>query len=208
MILDTLDWLLLAVLILAAINGFRKGLIKSIGGVFSLVVGIWCAVQWWQPITQYLEKNYSVVTTLSVSIAKHIPFPVLDDTGGLVPLLFKSSLYAYQGMPYHISRVLVSAAVFLLTVSIIAGLTMAIWHILSVVFEWGILGMVNRVGGVAFEVSKVVLVLTILVGVLNPVMQAAARAKLEWAILAMEYMDSSVLVPYLESLFAFMGTII
>lgn len=207
MFFNTLDWVIISLLVLAAVLGFKKGFIKSAGAVVSVIAGLLAALTFWEPAVLYLEKNYMIISGLNETIQKVLPIPTFDNLEGMVPSLFESARYAYQGATYHVARLIVSALAFVLILLVAAGILKLVWSILSILFDWGIMGTINRLGGTAFELAKGVLILSIIVGIAVPIIKSTARTGLPSAVNAQTYLATSTLVPYLDSIFQLMGRI-
>lgn len=205
--IHVLDCIFMIMILYGALAGYKKGLIESVGAIASFVLGVGAAIIYWEPATAYLQSNYSLITLVANSLTRHLPVPVFDDIGGMVSSLFSSSLYAYQGLIYHIARLLVSGLVFILILILVTKLLGMVWHILSMVFGWGVLGLGNRVGGVAFESLKVILVLSILTGLAMPLLRSLSATGMPISVDMTHYLDSSVLLPFLEGIFQIMGKI-
>ncbi|NLV15660.1 MAG: CvpA family protein [Syntrophomonadaceae bacterium] len=202
------DCIILLLIAGGALAGFRKGFIKSVGAIISAVLGIFAAVYYWQPITEYLQKNYGVITFVAERCEKIIPITAFEDTGGMTSLLISSSLYAYQGLAFHIARLLVSALVFLVVLGVVSILLRMLWHFLSMIFGWGIMGGADRIGGMAFEAAKAILLLSIIVGLMMPLTRSFSATGIFISEEMLNTINTSTLLPYLESLFEVMGTII
>ncbi|MGE5415394.1 MAG: CvpA family protein [Acidobacteriota bacterium] len=205
--LNTLDWILLLVVLIAAVSGFRKGFVKCLGGVVAVVAGTVCALSFWDPVTMYLQDNYQLITLVSQKITPNLTLPTFDNIEGLVPTLFDSVSYAYQGLAYHVARLIVSAGVFILLAFLVGFLIRFLWRLLEMIFEWGILGAANKITGLLFEVTKAVLIMTLTIGIATPVVNALSRTEVSEAVIAQGYIKDSALVPYLESLYEIMGRI-
>ncbi len=205
--IHVLDCIFVIMILYGALVGYKKGLIESVGAVASFVLGVGAAVFYWEPATDYLQSNYSLITLVANGLTRHLPVPVFDDIGGMVPSLFTSSLYGYQGLIYHIARLIVSALVFILILILVTRLLGIVWHIISMIFGWGILGLGNRVGGGVFESLKVILVLSILSGLAMPVVRSLSATGMPISVDLITYLDKSLLLPYLEGLFQIMGKI-
>lgn len=205
MALNTLDWILLAVMLGACIAGLRKGLVESVAGLVAVGVGIAAALYFWEPVTIYLQDNYGLIGLLAEKLGGVLTLPAFDSTEGLVPTLFASVRYAYQGFAYHAARLIASGAVFLLLMLAAGFLASALLRIVGLLFEKGLLGTLNRLGGGLFGLARAVLILVVLTGVLSPVIEALARGQVEMAAAAQGYIKSSSLVPYLENLFLMLG---
>ncbi|MGI6512864.1 MAG: CvpA family protein [Syntrophomonadaceae bacterium] len=203
-----LDCILVVLVLYGFLVGFRRGLIASIGSIASLVLGIGAAILYWEPVTDYLQNNYSLITYVAQFLAEQLPMPVFDNPQGMVSTLLSSGLYAYQGLIYHIARLIVAALVFILLLFLVSRLLALVWHLLSMVFGWGILGAGNRMGGAAFEALKIVLLLSILAGLALPLIRSLADTGFPLAVDMINYLDESLIIPYLEGIFEFMGRII
>lgn len=160
------------------------------------------ALKFWEPVTVYLQKNYAITTLLATTLEKHFPIPVFDNA---MPSLVESGLNIYRGFAYHLAGLLIAAIVFILIVIVVAAITGIIWQILSLLLNWGLFGVVNRIGGVAFELGKTAIIFSFLICILEPLIQTLATVGLSWAILAQSHLNASLMVPHLESIFNLMG---
>jgi uncharacterized membrane protein required for colicin V production len=207
-VLNVLDWFFLVLLVLAGLAGFRKGLINSAGGLVAIFFGVLTASACWRTLTDYLQKNYDLITICAGAIQKHLPTPAFDVTEGLVPTIFKNSLYAYQNAPYHVATMIISALVFVLIVIAVTGLITVLFKVVSIPFNWGILGLTNRIGGGLFMLAKQVLILAVVVGLAGPMVTTLAHTGVAGMIDLEKYTKGSLLFPCLENLFQLMGKII
>jgi membrane protein required for colicin V production len=67
---NTLDWILLAMMMIGFINGFRKGLVMELATLLGLVAGIWLAVQGHTAMQDWISGN----TTLSGPFLPYLSF--------------------------------------------------------------------------------------------------------------------------------------
>ena len=74
-----LDCILVVLVLYGFLVGFRRGLIASIGSIASLVLGIGAAILYWEPVTDYLQNNYSLITYVAQFLAEQLPMPVFDN---------------------------------------------------------------------------------------------------------------------------------
>ncbi|MCB0820625.1 MAG: CvpA family protein [Bacteroidetes bacterium] len=58
--LNSLDWVLLAMMIIGFINGFRKGLVMELATLIGLVAGVWLAVKGHSVMEDWLRGNTSL----------------------------------------------------------------------------------------------------------------------------------------------------
>ncbi|MGE5372959.1 MAG: CvpA family protein [Solirubrobacterales bacterium] len=206
--LNPMDLGILVLVGLFAINGYRKGLVQSIGGILALALGLFIAVNYWQPTSDYLQDNYGLTTVISKAVEDAIPVPSFESQEGMVPLFFKSTLYAYRGLANHIARLAVGGLAFGLLLMIVAAATSFLWKGLGVLLEIGMLGWLNRFGGSAFEVLRLLVILSIAAGLLMPVIQSMSQTDTPLMVAASEMTRASTFVPILEKSFQWMGTLI
>lgn len=205
---NEIDILFVIVILFFAVSGYRKGLIVSVGGVLSIVLGIYCAITFWPAIGDYLQENYALVSILAGAMERVLPVPAFDQMEKMVPLLFETATYAYRGLAYHMARLLVSALSFVLIFMLVLFVTRMIWRLLSAVFNWGILGTANRMGGLGFESAKAILILSIVVGLAAPILKTIAQTGVQSAVIANGFYRESCLAPWLEQIFQLMGRLI
>lgn len=70
-----LDLILGALLIFAAITGFRKGFLKSLIGVFGNMIALLCSYRMAAPVTAWLSTEYGVADKLADYISGLLPMP-------------------------------------------------------------------------------------------------------------------------------------
>lgn len=71
--MNLLDWGIVICLVLGALGGLRRGLVRSLLGLAGLVVGAILASQLYRPLCTLLETHYSWVSRLAGGIAPHLP---------------------------------------------------------------------------------------------------------------------------------------
>lgn len=205
--IHVLDCIFVVMVLYGVFAGLRKGLIASVGAIATFVLGIGAAILLWEPVTDYLQTHYSLITFVASYLSERLPMPVFDDLGGMTSTLLNSGLYAYQGLIFHIARLVISGLVFILILFLVTRVLGVVWHILSMVFGWGILGVGNRIGGAVFESLKVILIFSILAGLAMPVIRSLSETGFPAAVDLNTYLDGSFLLPCLEGIFQIMGKI-
>ncbi len=68
--LNTLDWILIAMLIIGFINGFKKGLVMELTTLLGLIGGVWLAVKGHIVMQQWIKNN----TTLEGPFLPYLAF--------------------------------------------------------------------------------------------------------------------------------------
>uniref|UniRef100_UPI003217EC3D CvpA family protein n=1 Tax=uncultured Draconibacterium sp. TaxID=1573823 RepID=UPI003217EC3D len=75
--MNYIDLILGILLILAAINGFRKGLISEVASLAALILGIWGAIKFSYITTDFLIDNFDLQTEYMNLISFAITFVVI-----------------------------------------------------------------------------------------------------------------------------------
>lgn len=71
--MNWLDLVVIALLVLGAFRGLRRGLIRSVLGLAGLVLGLVLASQLYRPLADYLELHYGTVSRMASGISPHLP---------------------------------------------------------------------------------------------------------------------------------------
>lgn len=110
--MNYIDIILVILLLLAAINGFRKGLIAEIASLAALILGIWGAIKFSYVTSEFLIENFDlktdylniisfVVTFIVIVILVHIVGNVVNKLVDTVMLGFVNKL---AGLVFGILR--------------------------------------------------------------------------------------------------------
>lgn len=73
--MNLVDLLILFFLIMGAVNGFKKGFLNSIIGLFSTVLGLIVAIKYYSYLTQWAEAKFQVVTKLGHFFTGYVNLP-------------------------------------------------------------------------------------------------------------------------------------
>ena len=209
--LNVLDYLIIIGLAVSILIGFQKGLIRSLGGVVSTLVGLGIAFLFRNPAANYLEEHFGLVSDLTSFLEKK----VLNSAG--VPeqhTLITSLPIVNQGIAAlnrqvtEFAYLLMAALCFLLLYFISSQLIRFICYILERIMHWGILGGVNCLGGAVIIFTQNTVIMAVLAGVLSSPLKLGAAIGLRSALLAQNYIDSSGLFPHLLKSFDIMQALI
>lgn len=75
--MNYVDIILLILLVLSAINGFRKGLISEVASLAALILGIWGAIEFSYITTEFLVENLHLTTGYLNIISFVVTFVVI-----------------------------------------------------------------------------------------------------------------------------------
>ena len=208
---NALDYLIIINLVVSILIGYQKGLIRSLGGIVSTLFGLGAAFLLRNPAANYLQEHYGVVTDLTAWLEKRM----LNSAGvSEQPALIASLPIVTEGIAAihrqitEFAYLLVAALCFLALYIISSHLLKYICAILDKIINRGIMGGVNRLGGLVIILTQNTIIMAVLAGVLISPLELGAKIGLSSASLAEYYIGGSVLFPYLLKTFDIMHALI
>jgi len=210
MALNTLDYLILALLGISALLGFYRGFLSVLGGFASTLIALFVAIIYRSELAYYLEKQFGLNKLLSQAMADRIPQPTMGGsmTESLLPSL--KTLPLVQEQLANFAHLIIVILSFILLYIIISKGLRLIWKVLEAPFHKGLLGGINRLAGMLLLLGKDLLIMAVILGILYPFVKSGADMGMSGFINTSQLVDQSSLTPYLfnvfnslESLFGF-----
>ena len=208
---NALDYIIIAVLLLSGLIGYKRGFIASVGGIISKLAGVGIAFLYRDDAATYLQEHYGVVNSLASSLEKRLP---ISAWGLNQPIQVSSLPGLNEGLAYihrqitEFAYLLVVALCFLLLYMISSYLIKFCCTILEKLFLWGILGGMNQFAGAGTIMIQNIIIMAALVGVLNAPLGLGAKIGMKGISQAAGYIQSATLVPYLLRVFVFLQEMI
>lgn len=198
--LNSLDYIIIAVLLLSALAGLKKGLFKVISGLMGVLIGLWAAFSFYRELAEYLEHDFGAGAILAGILQDKLPLPAFD------PRLLEAVGYApgLADPASSLASTLLTALSFLLILLLGSKLVQIMCQLLDGLFAQGILAGVNQSLGMSLLVVRNLIIMAILAGILLPPLELAARMGMPGALLAAQYMDESLLLEPLSKLFVYL----
>jgi hypothetical protein len=204
---NSLDYIFIAILVLSGLIGYKRGFVASVGGIVSTLVGVGIAFLYRNDAASYLQEHYGVVSSLATALEKRMPISALGSNQA-IPL---SSLPGVnEGLAYvhrqftELAYLMVVALCFLLLYMISSYLIKFFCAILEKLFLSGILGGMNQLAGAGTIMTKNIIIMAVLLGILNSPLGLGAKIGVKSISQATVYIQGSALVPYLLKVFAFL----
>ncbi len=202
--LNVLDYAIIAILLLSALAGLRRGLFKVIGGLMGILIGLLVAVVFHRELALYLEEHFGLSTWLAGVFQEKLPLPALNP--GLVKALdFPAGL---ADPAFYLATSLVIAISFLVILLLGSKLVQLLCELLEGIFAHGILSGVNRGLGMGLLVLKNLLIMAVLAGVLVTPLELGARMGLPGALITTQYMHDSFLLEQLLNIFDYLKALL
>lgn len=209
--MNWLDWLILAVVGLSAVQGLRRGLVLTLTRLISLVGAIVAALVLTRPVVTFLETRFGLVTSFSQAVAGWVRLPadfaatkVSElSAGQLVALLERSGLpEPYQEAvvawiaetPGQVAlsldrfihqglALLLANAVAFLVLLVLARCVIGLFgRTLSGALHSLGAGSLDYLGGLALGAAQAALILGLLLGLSQPWLAAGAPQALQEAV--------------------------
>ncbi len=199
---NSLDYLILALLGISALLGFYRGFLSVLGGLASTLIALFVAVIYRNELALYLEKKFGLDMLLSQAIADKIPQPAWSSSpaGSLLPSL--KTLPVVQEQLANFAHLILVVLAFLVIYIIISKGLRLIWKVLEAPFRSGVLGGINRLIGLILLAGKDLMIMAVVLGILYPFVKTGAGMGWTGFIDIRNLVDKSSLAPYLFDIFA------
>lgn len=177
--MNWLDWVIIVIVSLSALNGLRYGLILSVAKLAGFLAGIFIAYIYYRPLADFLSEQWNMKAILLPAVQEFLDrwLPVSDIVPpGLPPVKLTSATGVIPGQLNSIAENLaasLSAGVlevisFLLIMAFTATVINLIGALLSKACQALFLGPVNHLGGLLFGAVKGVIVIMLLITLMAP----------------------------------------
>ena len=161
---NLLDYIIFALIILVMIRGWRLGLVKSLSGLVLFAASVVLAI-WYAPsLSAYLEERWELQEILREWLMQHFPVSA--------PLADLSRLGIEAGVPYAnnaaniAEHVLIALSFIIILLLVNVGGSLILFILYKIIFP-EVLKDLDRVLGAIFHAAKLLLVLTVLLGIIN-----------------------------------------
>ncbi|MDD3363452.1 MAG: CvpA family protein [Syntrophomonas sp.] len=204
---NSLDYIIIAILLISGLIGYKRGFVASVGGIISTLVGVGIAFLYRDDAAAYLQEHFGVVSSLAAALEKRMPISAWSSNQ---PIPLSSLPGLNEGLAYihrqftELAYLLVVALCFLLLYMISSYLIKFFCMILEKMFLWGILGGMNQLAGAGTIITQNIIIIAVLLGVFNSPLGLGAKIGINGISQATGYIQGSALVPYLLKVFAFL----
>jgi uncharacterized membrane protein required for colicin V production len=189
--MNWLDWLLMIIIGLSALQGLRTGLIAGVSRLLGLVAGIAAAYTWHRPLALYFDRQLGWGDSVANFLLKWLPQPLLQGMAGSLSLTDLKQFMPIKGMqkgaavgrdiPAGLADLAHQLALSLLELFSFIVLLIAITMVVSMIFRIfsGVIavtpfGPLNRLGGLVLGLARGILIVLVIVMLLQQFMPAGA----------------------------------
>ena len=194
---NLVDIIILVLLALSGLTGLRLGFVKAFGGLFGTITAFIIALLFSDDLVLLLEANFGTRTALANALAGHLPVTALP-----LPLsrVIETGLTTPTPADFLAQFILILACFCLITIAG-ARLLQTLFGAFNALVSWGILGWLNSGLGLVLVVVKNLLIITVLLGLIQPAIKLAASMGYAGAQALQEALNGSYLAPQLLYIF-------
>ncbi len=190
--LNLLDYFIIGIVIISALTGLRRGFLDALGGIVGIIAASIGAFVYYDDFAALLEEKFGVGTVIAGIIRDKLPMPAVSTEPGLVHNYLSSGLINADPAQ-HLAQLLLMIMSFFLIILAVCATVKLLFKALEAVFSHGFLDWVNRVMGMILAIAKNMLIVTLILGIVYPLLEAAAKMGLQGALNAVVYINSSIM---------------
>lgn len=194
---NLVDLIILVLIVLSGLAGLRQGFVKSFGGLFGTIAAFIMALLFSDDLVLLLEKTFGARTALANALAGHLPVTALPLS---LSRIVEDGLTAPTAADL-LAQLLLVLACFLFITFAGARLLQIIFSAFNALVSWGILGWLNSGLGLLLVVIKNLLILSIVLGLIQPAISLAAQLEYAAARGLLDAMAGSYLIPKMLYIF-------
>lgn len=206
--MNELDFIILALIIMGVIIGFKKGLISSLSNIGASIIGILIAFFSFETIVLYLEETYAFISKIAQYLEEKMPVAVNADGDNLIYLLIYQQFGFSQTLPAYLAYLITAALVFIIIYFLVSALFRSLLGTLEGVFKVWPLTWMDKIGGAILHGLKNILIISVALGFLLPVIETASNMEIEKALFIKPYMEHSTLLFHFIDLFSYIKLIL
>lgn len=197
---NLLDYIIIAIIILSLLAGFKSGFIKAVTSIIGTVLAIFLAFTCHDEFLTFLNYSFNLQESLSEFILSKlllnvVPVDVLF-LADFLPIETRLAEWAEKFANY-IMVILSFFIIFLISKLILRLLI----YFLEAIFSFSFLSWLNRLLGMIIIPAKNLIVLIILLGITYPAIELAAEMGLSGALAFMSLIQDSIIADSLLNCF-------
>ena len=171
--MNWLDWLILLIVVLGAINGVKRGFVLSLFSLAGAVLALAAGWHFAPAVVEYFESAWNWQSNLSHYLVEVVPFP--EHVGGVFS----------PGRTYsEFAESLLSVLAFVIIFVSIVILARLLGHFLKLSVSWGLTGMADRLLGGIFGFFTSAIAISVTLGIL--LMASTSVSRLDFIAAALD----------------------
>ena len=208
MYFNMVDYIILAILVVSAVTGFKRGFFASLGKIASTILAIGVSFYYGKDFLAYLNYEYQIVGKVAEYLNQKIPILVLTHDSVLVPLSFIMPFESATELTQHLARLFVEPVAYIILFILTNIILSIVFMFLNRLFSGRFLGGINRTAGMVLLLLKSALIIMIVLGLSMPPLEFAAQLDIMGASEFYSHLYNSYLTNYLMGWFEHFKSII
>ncbi|MDD3893943.1 MAG: CvpA family protein [Syntrophomonadaceae bacterium] len=197
--INIVDYIIIAILVLSALNGFKQGFFVSLGRMASAVLAIGLAFFYRHDFILYLDNKFDVINIVAGYLNQKIPILAAFRESTLLSFIVPSE--SITELTKQLTSFLIEPAAILLLFFIAFFLFSLLFLSLNHLVSGRYLGGINGILGMVIVISQNLLITIIVLGIIMPPLEFAARIDIMGAVKLYHYLQDSWFANYLIGFF-------
>lgn len=197
--MNVVDCLIITILLLSALSGFRRGLLDAVSKIAGLAAGILAALYYCDDLARLAEEKFALAHLLSAKL-ETLPLAVNRLDNPLLQLVMPGLPAAHDARTWLVG-VLITLICFLILLTFVSAAVTWLLKPLTGFFQHGLIGGVNRMAGLILITAKNGLILAVLLWLLFPVAEGLARLNISGAVAVYNCLQDSRILALLIDIF-------
>lgn len=193
--LNAVDYVILAILLLSLVAGYRQGMVGAVSGVLGFIAGLVLAVLFYHSLAAWLDGYFNISALLADWLRGKLPLAAMAPQISLFNL--ESLDTAYKDAAGFLAGNLLLALAFLLIWGAGSEAMQLFSYGLSKLLDGTIFSGVNRGLGAAVVMVKNLLIMAVVLGLILPSLDLACQMGMPRASTVSGYLQHSFLADWL-----------
>lgn len=198
--LNPVDYVIIAILLLSLVAGYRQGMVGAVSGVLGFIAGLALAAFFYHDLAAYLDKQFELSAALAEWLRAKFPLAALAPGGGALKLPGLDSMFN-DGASFLAGNLLLILS-FILILWLGSQAVQWLSRGINSLLDGTIFSGANRGLGAAVIMVKNLLIMVVVLGLIQPSLQMGNRMGLGGAGLIDGYIRSSFLADWLLQWFS------
>lgn len=202
------DYLILIIIILSIIIGFKRGFINTITSMVNTLLAVIIGLVKYEDCAVYLNKHFNLASHIRKIIQEKFPPTTLSIETPLYSKGILVEFIKFQDATETLTNLIVTIISFFVIFFLVLLLLNLLSRLLQGIFSWVGLSWINRLLGMVIVPFKNIFILIVIIGLTFPAIELAAQIGLNGAILIHDLIEESLLASLLLDSFVYIKALL
>lgn len=196
---NVVDYIIITILLLGAIIGFKQGFFASLGRMTSALLAIGLAIFYGYDFLVFLDNKFDVISNLAELMRQKIPVLATVEESDLLSFIARQEGIIEPAE--QLARFVFGPVAFIILLLIGKFLFSLFFLSLNRLVSGGGGGVINRTLGMVIIILQNLLIITVILGIAMPPLEFAARLDIMGVVAVHHYLQDSLLVNYMAEFY-------